>query len=84
MLITILSNVIPQETKPTLLGENKLQSGYSTINNTLSIIGIIFGVMVAIAAVILNYRRNHSILYALLAFLFPETYISWFVYTSRK
>lgn len=79
MLLTILSQISPQELKSKLMGEQKLTS--SEDGGIGSIIGSIFGITLGIFAVVLNYRRNHSIFYAILAAMFSEFYLAYVVVT---
>jgi hypothetical protein len=78
MLVTLLTTVSPQEIKSTLTGEKKL--GDSAAGG--SIFGISFGLILGVLAVALNYRRNRSIFYAILAFFFSEIYLAWFAITA--
>jgi hypothetical protein len=79
MLLTLFTTVSPQEITSTLKGEQKL--GSSGAGGAI-LGGISFGLILGILAVALNYRRNHSILYGFLAFLFSEIYLIWFAITA--
>ena len=69
MIFTVLSQTTPQQLQTTLKGESSGGIG--------GIVGTIFGFTVGILAVVINYRRNHSVLYAILAFLFSEFYLAY-------
>lgn len=79
MLLTVLNTTSPQAVQSLLSGEQQL--GSSGGGGVGAIIGTVIGLMIGIAAVTINYRRNHSFFYAFLAFLFSELYLA-FVFVS--
>jgi hypothetical protein len=73
MLVTLLSTNTPQQLASALTGQAPLQSG----RGVGEMIGAIFGFIISISAAFINYRRNHSIFYAFLAFFFSEFYLAF-------
>lgn len=73
MLVTLLTTNTPQQLASALTGQAPLQSDGS--GGVGGIIGMVFGALIVVSAVVINYRRNHSIFYAFLAFLFSEIYL---------
>jgi hypothetical protein len=74
MLVSLLTTNTPQEIASALTGQAPLRS-----DGGAGIIGAVIGFAIGILAVTINYRRNHSILYAILAFFFSEFYLAYVV-----
>jgi hypothetical protein len=71
MLLTALTNL---PTLQTLQVQPSPGLGSPAIGG---IIGSVIGLLIGVLAATINYRRNHSIFYALLAFLFSEFYLAF-------
>ena len=75
MLVSLLTSNSPQQIASALTGQAPLKSdGGAGIGG---IVGTIIGFTIGILAVTINYRRNRSIFYAILAFLFSEFYLAF-------
>lgn len=72
MLLTTLTTTSASNLQGMLTGQQQLGSSGGG-----GILGTILGLALGIFAVMLNYRRNRSIFYAILAFLFSEVYLAY-------
>lgn len=77
MIITALASVGVQNIPRVLTGQQKLESG----GGLGATIGSVISIVIGLVAVAINYRRNNSLLYAFLAFIFSEIYLG-FVFIS--